>query len=411
MPLSDLTSREAVVDAMREFDSLGREAFLKKYDFGEAREYFLREKNRLYDSKSIVGVAYGLQYPTLGPLRASDFSGGEASVKKALERLGFTVIAPRGPGERKYFILAASPSRYRVREAVAQREVDHWLITRGGVKEGDRVAIWQTRDKNGKRGIVALGEVIGNVELRSDLDNSYWAAGDEGAAEQPRAPVRYHRIPNPLWVDDTAIGQFLRELSIARAQGGTVFRMTSDQWDRVCELVGGFPDGDDEIAQAEEVIRRPGGGLGRQGFLNSLEKRRAIEHHAMASAVIYFEQCWPIVKDVSAGSSYDLLCQNGDQQLRVEVKGTTSSGDEVILTRREVIEAGMPGYTLFVFSDIKLHEVDGLMFASGGRARLITTWNAARHDLVPIAYNARLDWTEGIEIDLPHILPPHGSLR
>ena len=34
MPISALTSREAVLAALDEFDHLGREAFLRKYGFG-----------------------------------------------------------------------------------------------------------------------------------------------------------------------------------------------------------------------------------------------------------------------------------------------------------------------------------------------------------------------------------------
>ena len=37
-----LRDREAVFHAVAEFDQLGREAFLKKYGFGKAKEYYLR---------------------------------------------------------------------------------------------------------------------------------------------------------------------------------------------------------------------------------------------------------------------------------------------------------------------------------------------------------------------------------
>ena len=95
MGLADLTSREAVLKAVAEFDELGRDEFLKKYGFGRARDYFLRLGDRLYDSKAIVGVAHGFQHPNLGPLKASDFSGGEATVKRLLEELGFDVTGPQ----------------------------------------------------------------------------------------------------------------------------------------------------------------------------------------------------------------------------------------------------------------------------------------------------------------------------
>ena len=87
MSLTELTSRAAVLAALREFDERGRELFLSRYGFNHARSYFLEYEGSRYDSKAIAGVAHGIQHPHLGPLRAADFSGGEATVKKVLEGL------------------------------------------------------------------------------------------------------------------------------------------------------------------------------------------------------------------------------------------------------------------------------------------------------------------------------------
>lgn len=91
MALADLTDPTAVVKTIEEFDSLGRQAFLDKYGFGESRGYFLRHEGKLYDSKAIVGAAHGFQYPDRGPLSSSDFTGGEQTVQRKLEQLGFAV--------------------------------------------------------------------------------------------------------------------------------------------------------------------------------------------------------------------------------------------------------------------------------------------------------------------------------
>jgi hypothetical protein len=96
--LSRLTSREAVLRAVREFDRLGRDTFLDQYGFGRARRYYLRVDGRDYDSKAIAGVAYGFQHPDEGPLARSEFSGGEATVKRALGALGFEVVDRKGNG-------------------------------------------------------------------------------------------------------------------------------------------------------------------------------------------------------------------------------------------------------------------------------------------------------------------------
>jgi hypothetical protein len=99
--LSDLTSSRAVLDAVAEFDRIGREAFLKKYRYGKAHRYFLEHETRLYDSKAIAGVAYGFQFPTRGPLENTEFSGGELTVQAKLEELGFKmVVLPPVPGRQ-----------------------------------------------------------------------------------------------------------------------------------------------------------------------------------------------------------------------------------------------------------------------------------------------------------------------
>jgi hypothetical protein len=55
--LADLTSRDAVLAAMREFESLGRDEFLRRYGFGRSRDYELVHDGKRYDSKAIVGAA------------------------------------------------------------------------------------------------------------------------------------------------------------------------------------------------------------------------------------------------------------------------------------------------------------------------------------------------------------------
>jgi hypothetical protein len=45
--IGGLTSRNAVLDAIAEFDELGRDAFLTKYGYGRAREYFVSYNGHL----------------------------------------------------------------------------------------------------------------------------------------------------------------------------------------------------------------------------------------------------------------------------------------------------------------------------------------------------------------------------
>ncbi|AHH93597.1 HNH endonuclease [Kutzneria albida] len=97
MALEDIT-REAVLEAIGECRRLGRLEFLAKYRFGVARSYFLVHEGERYDSKAIVGVAHG--YATGQFWRPADFSGGEATVARLLERLGYIVERELNQGER-----------------------------------------------------------------------------------------------------------------------------------------------------------------------------------------------------------------------------------------------------------------------------------------------------------------------
>jgi len=92
--LSRLRSPSAVQAALDEFAQLGRTAFLERYGFGKSRDYLVRNPRTgdLYDSKAVVGAAFGFEHPEEGPLKPADFSGGEATVVTKLQSLGFEVV-------------------------------------------------------------------------------------------------------------------------------------------------------------------------------------------------------------------------------------------------------------------------------------------------------------------------------
>jgi 5-methylcytosine-specific restriction protein A len=89
MDFSSIT-REAVTKAVAECDERGRDAFLEWHGFDLARQYVLVHDDMHYDSKAIVGVAH--RFVAGRALRADEFSGGRATVKRLLNRLGFEVI-------------------------------------------------------------------------------------------------------------------------------------------------------------------------------------------------------------------------------------------------------------------------------------------------------------------------------
>jgi 5-methylcytosine-specific restriction enzyme A len=97
MALRDLTSREAVIRAIAEYDRVGAEEFLRANHFGPALTYFVVWDGRRYDSKAIAGVAHNYERRDLETLTTDSFTGGEATVAKKLRDLGFEVERA-GPG-------------------------------------------------------------------------------------------------------------------------------------------------------------------------------------------------------------------------------------------------------------------------------------------------------------------------
>jgi MoxR-like ATPase len=88
MSISEIVNPESIIQAAKEFDEIGRESFLSKYGFSPSKVYFLKIKDKEYDSKAILGAAHLIE--TGSPLGPSEFSGGGSTVRK-LNQLGFSV--------------------------------------------------------------------------------------------------------------------------------------------------------------------------------------------------------------------------------------------------------------------------------------------------------------------------------
>jgi hypothetical protein len=147
---------------------------------------------------------------------------------------------------RRYWTLAAHPDRYRVVDAVRDLDEEWWLTGRGDLHAGDRVAIWKYKGSDDRRGIIAFGEVLTDPEMRdlSDDDHTYWVDADAKAAA-PGVRVRYViKLSEPLWLESAPADSVIRQLPVARAQGGTAHHVTADQWAQLMALVGGWPQPD-----------------------------------------------------------------------------------------------------------------------------------------------------------------------
>lgn len=151
----------------------------------------------------------------------------------------------------------------------------------------------------------------------------------------------------------------------------------------------------DEIADAVEAFDRLAGKGRQQGWRVSAEERRALELYAVAAAERYFKRRGYSVENVGAVESYDLDCWKGGRELRVEVKGTTGDGSELLLTPNEVTHAKRTraDLALFVLADITLEtRAQRKPSCAGGRSRVYWPWKIGEDGfLSPIGWTYSVD--------------------
>ncbi|MFF8400937.1 MrcB family domain-containing protein [Streptomyces sp. NPDC015684] len=168
--------------------------------------------------------------------------------------------------------------------------------------------------------------------------------------------------------------------------------------ERLAPYIPGDPT--PEVLEAEQGAAKTAGrrtpGVARprragQGFLLTSSERRAIERHSVRMATEYFDAQGWTVKDVGDKESFDLLLTKEGQRLHVEVKGTTSTGQEVILTRAEVEKQRkyFPANALVVVHSINLDRTGEEPTTSGGVLHCTSPWAVDDEDLTVISYAYR----------------------
>jgi hypothetical protein len=132
-----------------------------------------------------------------------------------------------------------------------------------------------------------------------------------------------------------------------------------------------------------------------QGFVSSPERRKAVERHAMAAARRYLEEIGFDIEDTSAERPYDLIARRPGEEIFVEIKGTTGSGEEIILTSNEVEHASAQGRCcmLFILSEVVVVEGTGGPTASGGTRHVLWPWDLETEALSAISYKYRVSGT------------------
>ncbi len=136
-------------------------------------------------------------------------------------------------------------------------------------------------------------------------------------------------------------------------------------------LVDTTGDAEQEIEDIIESYRTNQSG---QGFKITSELRKQIEEYSVSKAIKYFRKLKYSVKNVGGTKSYDLECLKNGNLLRVEVKGTQTFGESVILTPNEVRNAKKHKTALYVFHSIRADKDRKRYTLSGGKERVINPW-------------------------------------
>jgi hypothetical protein len=149
---------------------------------------------------------------------------------------------------------------------------------------------------------------------------------------------------------------------------------------------GNHGDSDVTIAEDATVVEALERSHARsQGFQIDSKTRKAIEHYAMQKATKHFTSKGYLVEDHHKNHPYDLLCLKKKERLYVEVKGTVTSGDGIILTCGEVKFArshkGEMG--LFILHSIQM-SANGNM--SDGKLKVIMPWDVDKGRLKPMSF-------------------------
>lgn len=132
---------------------------------------------------------------------------------------------------------------------------------------------------------------------------------------------------------------------------------------------------------------------GGQGYSSDAEERQALEAAAMDAAEKYYKKHKYTVE--RKGKPYDLHCTKAGAVLHVEVKGTKSSGDKVILTQNEVefARSNRESMALFVLHSIKLVPGSRGLRGEGGEHRIIFPWDVDEGVLRPTQFMYQLPET------------------
>ncbi|QUR68158.1 protein NO VEIN domain-containing protein [Mycobacterium spongiae] len=405
MAISDIR-REDVLGAIALLDDpVDGPEIRKQLHFGRALAYRLVHSGRFYDSKTVVGIAHGLgagrKY-----LTSQDFSGGFESVVTLLKRRGFFVDSgvlhdisqlrvdrTHGrPAPYQYVVLLWAIARARaglprmvpfqdVRDeladilapfAVAQTGPDPvmpWIALDGSL-------LWELEKPAGAQPVSESH--VKSLNLAAGLSKSVY----DRISDEDTWPERARKAFVAAAVDVVAnlTGSEPGFLPLLQQLGLADLGSTTD--------VGRSPEVADAIA-AVESVSNPRRMFGTR--LTAAQKTAIEERAVQVTRDCLEDEFGYSTKDVGNTESYDVHATKGQEFVKVEVKGTTTDGAEVVLTSNEVDlhRAEHPNNALAVVRNITLDRSGDQPAATGGELVLSMPWEVDKGELTPIVYKYR----------------------
>jgi hypothetical protein len=128
----------------------------------------------------------------------------------------------------------------------------------------------------------------------------------------------------------------------------------------------------------------------RQGWGLSAEEKRLVERHSMLlSERMLIELGYSNIEDTSKTSPYDFLVRKDGIEFIVEVKGTTGTGDLILLTVNEVEihRTQHPNNILIVVHSIDLDRSAKTPTTSGGQVEVLKSWIINESQLRPLTFS------------------------